>query len=74
MIILKLYLLYVFLLFTLYLFRKFGIEFIFRPILYFSLIISSFYFVQIIDFYLNLFGNNLEKTNLEFNKLAQLCK
>jgi O-antigen ligase len=69
-IILKLYLFYVFLLFVLHLLRKFGIEFIFKPILYFSLIISLLYFVQVIDFYLNLFGFNLEKTNLEFNKLS----
>jgi O-antigen ligase/Tfp pilus assembly protein PilF len=69
-IILKLYLFYVFLLFVLHLLRKFGIEFILKPILYFSLIISLLYFVQIADFYLNLFGFNLEKTNLEFNKLA----
>ena len=69
-IILKLYLFYVFLLFVLHLFRKFGIEFILKPILYFSLIISLLYFVQVADFYLNLFGFNLEKTNLEFNKLS----
>ena len=69
-IILKLYLFYVFLLSVLHLFREFGIEFILKPILCFSLIISLLYFVQVADFYLNLFGLNLEKTNLEFNKLA----
>ena len=69
-IIIKLYLFYVFLLFVLHLFRKFGIEFILKPILYFSLIVSFLYFVQVIDFYLNIFGFNLEKTNLEFNKLS----
>ena len=69
-IILKLYLFYVFLLFVLHLLRKYGIEFILKPILYFSLIVSLLYFVQVADFYLNLFDFNLEKTNFEFNKLA----
>ena len=59
-----------FLLFVVHLFRKSGIEFILKPILYFSLAISVLYFVQVADFYLNLFGFNLEKTNLEFNKLS----
>ena len=69
-IILKLYLFYVFLLFVLHLLRKYGIEFILKPILYFSLTVSLLYFVQVADFYLNLFDFNLEKTNFEFNKLA----
>jgi len=69
-IILKLYLFYVFLLFVLHLLRKFGIEFIFKPILYFSLIISLLYFVQVVDFYLDVSGFYPEKTNLAFNKLS----
>ena len=69
-IILKLYLFYVFLLLVLHLFRKFGIEFILKPILYFSLIISLLYFIQVADFYLNLFGFNIDRTNSVFNKLS----
>tara|TARA_Y100001954_G_scaffold143026_1_gene152394 strand:+ start:2456 stop:4438 length:1983 start_codon:yes stop_codon:yes gene_type:complete len=69
-IILKLYLFYVFLLFVIHIFKKSGIEFILKPVLYFSLIISILYFVQIADFYLNFFGFNLDQTTLEFNKLS----
>ena len=69
-IILKLYLFYVFLLFVLNLFRKFEIEFILKPILYFSLIISLLYFVQVADFYLDLVDFNIKQKNLEFDKLS----
>ena len=69
-IILKLYLFYVFLLSVLHLFREFGIEFILKPILYFSLIISLLYFVQVVDFYLDVSGIYTEKTNLVFNTLS----
>jgi O-antigen ligase len=69
-IILKLYLFYVFLLLVLHLFREFGIEFILKPILYFSLIISLLYFVQVVDFYLDVSGIYTEKTNLVFNTLS----
>ena len=69
-IILKLYLFYVFLLLVLHLFREFGIEFILKPILYFSLIVSTLYFVQVSDFYLDVSGFYPEKTNLVFNTLS----
>ena len=69
-IILKLCLFYVFLLLVLHLFREFGIEFILKPILYFSLIISLLYFVQVVDFYLDVSGIYTEKTNLVFNTLS----
>ena len=69
-IILKLYLFYVFLLLVLHLFREFGIEFILKPILYFSLIIYLLYFFQVVDFYLDVSGFYPEKTNLVFNTLS----
>ena len=69
-IILKLCLFYVFLLLVLHLFREFRIEFILKPILYFSLIISLLYFYQVVDFYLDVSGFYPEKTNLVFNTLS----
>ena len=69
-IILRLFQFYIFFLIVSDIIVKNGFNFIFKPILYFSLIISVLYFVQVIDFYFNLFGLNVDQTNLEFNKLA----
>lgn len=70
-IILKMFLFYVFAIISSHVILEYGIKDFLNPLLFFSVVLSVLYFIQVLDFYTGIFSfEQIEKTNIEFNKLS----